>query len=108
MTFREFWNDNEITELFVAGTGCPAGLTYTHNVDTDVDEDYCDLGDLIDSLFPYGAVSAESDTWEFESAVWELEGDVTLGRWNWNGEGRISGMRGGDYHQIVLIADSAP
>lgn len=30
MTFLEFWNDNNVTEIFVAGNGCPGGQTLIH------------------------------------------------------------------------------
>ena len=43
------------------------------HVDTECEEDYCDLGEIVnESQFDF---------------IGELEGEVESGRWEWNGEG---------------------
>jgi len=71
MTFLEFWNDNDATTLWLVTVGIPAGLTLTHDTDTEDDEAYFDLG-----------------AWVSENE-WchELTGSVSDGRWRWDGEG---------------------
>ena len=52
----------------------PGGRTYKHDTISD-GEDYCDLGELIDS-----GLSPQS--------LFDLDGEVTdNGEWNWNGSG---------------------
>lgn len=93
MTFVEFWNNNDVTEIFVAGNGCPAGRTFTHDTDTEVDEDYCDLGELIREGGGLFSESVDID---------ELQGTVENGVWTWDGEGHATDVNCNDYHQIKL------
>ena len=81
VTLREFWNDNcdSIKSLFLVGTAQPSGIQYTANLDED-DEDYCDLGELIENL-GYN--------------LWEAEGEIDAeGDWAW--DGNLPGVR--DYN----------
>lgn len=71
MTFLEFWNNNDTSTLWIVTVGIPAGLTLTHDTETEDDDDYCDLGEWV----------SEND-W-----LNDLEGDVDGGQWAWNGNG---------------------
>lgn len=93
MTFLEFWNDNNVTEIFVAGNGCPGGQTFKHDTDTEIDEDYCDLGELIQEGGGLFSGGTELD---------ELHGEVVDGVWRWDGLGWAKDLNGNDYHQITM------
>ena len=73
MTFIEFMEANSIQTIWIATSGSPTGIELTHNVDTDCDEDYCDLGELLNE-----------DQFEFLN---NLNGEVVNGQWCWDGEG---------------------
>lgn len=72
MTFDRFWNNYDVTKLWIATVGMPTGVQLQHNVNTDC-EDYCDLGELI---------AEEQFYW-----IHELKGTIRGGKWRWNGEG---------------------
>lgn len=73
MTFNEFWANNDVKTIWLTSVGSPGGIELTHNVDTECEEDYCDLGEIVnESQFDF---------------IGELEGEVESGRWEWNGEG---------------------
>lgn len=71
MTFLEFWKNNNVESIFVNTTGGSSELF--HNVDTDCDEDYCDLFELVNEQ-------------QFDFLD-DLEGEVIDGDWQWDGEG---------------------
>ncbi len=96
-TLREFWNDNDCGTIFAVSTACPAGIEYHQNTETDVDEDFCDLNELIETgLF--------ACNYEESASAWNLTGIATDGRWVWDGKDRITDGSGNDYTQIVLLA----
>lgn len=73
MTFNEFWNNSDVKTIWLTSAGSPGGIELTHNVDTDCEEDYCDLGEIVnDPHFDF---------------IGDLEGEVENNRWEWNGEG---------------------
>ena len=90
-TLREFWNDSEVTSIFVAGTACPAGIEYSHNTDAEGD-DYCDLWELVGQLSPH-------------CDIWELNGRADGSSWSWDGNGSPRDIRGNSYTKIVARAD---
>ncbi len=96
MTALEFWNNNSVSEIFVAGNGCPGGQTFTHDTDTDNDEDYCDLTDVLYS----GLIRTQDgpDGWQ------DLNGTVADGVWTWDGDANARDSRGNNYQQIQFTA----
>lgn len=70
-TLRDFHNSiSGIVYLWICGTGCPTGHDYNHDIDTDDDDDYCNIVEVIDSL-----------------NLWELTGEIVDSRWEWDGNG---------------------
>lgn len=90
MTLRDFHNSlpSGVTHLWVCGAGCPGGQAYRHNTEADIDEDYCDIVDLIGSGLGHGD-------------FWELEGEADEDGWEWDGEGCPTDFNGNSYQQIV-------
>lgn len=75
MTFNDFWCRNEVNTIWLVGVGqgLQDGMEITNNTETDCDEDYCDLSELInESQFDF---------------LDDLEGEVIDDQWCWNGEG---------------------
>lgn len=71
-TLLEWNNKQPITYLWICGVGCPGGMEFRQNTETEDDEEYCDFAEM-DFLF---------------DQLWDLEGTVDEhGRWCWNGEG---------------------
>lgn len=70
-TLRDFHNSlpNGIQYLWLCGVGCPAGQDYNHDTDTDDDEEYCDVPELISQ---FDKDDNEGNT----SSLWNLEGEV--------------------------------
>ena len=97
MTLNDFFNSYNVIELFVVGTGRPAGQTL-------VEDDYCDLLDCLQS----GLIRADGDR-DYPSQDYfvgwkDLEGTVADGIWTWDGTGQAWDYRGNDYHKIQLTA----
>lgn len=78
----DYNNVTPVTYLWLCGVGCPTGQDYRHDVESD-GEDYCDLNQLINEL-----------------GLWELEGTVIDGRWEWNGEGNPTDQRGNTIYNV--------
>ena len=102
MTLLEYWNNNgnNVVSIFVAGNGCPAGQTYTQNLESDGD-DYCDMHDLLNS----GLTNVD----EYDnSRVWDCVGEVVEtqhgSEWRWNGLGGLTDLRGNDYSQLNVCS----
>lgn len=76
-TLREYWNENEVTQLFWASTGKPTGQHLELNLD-DEGEDYCDLNEVVDSMC-VDFETGESDWWEAQG---EIQPDNS---WEWDG-----------------------
>lgn len=69
-----------ITYLWICGVGCPTGIDYRHwdqPDDGSPAEDYCDVNDVIGEL-----------------NLWHLNGTVTNNRWEWDGVGSPTDLRG--------------
>lgn len=72
---------NPVTYLWICGVGCPAGQDFNHRPDDD--DDFCNVDEIIDDL-----------------GLWELEGEVVNGRWEWNGEGNPTDERGNTIYNV--------
>lgn len=78
-----------ITYLWICGVGCPAGIDYRdcdQEPDGSPDEDYCNIRDVIGEL-----------------DLWNLTGTVTDGRWEWDGNGEPTDLRGNTILNIKAI-----
>lgn len=78
-------NVKAVTYLWVCGVACPAGQDFNHDTESD-GEDYCDLTELIG-----------------EMGLWDLEGSVVDGRWEWNGKGNVRDERGNTIYNVKAI-----
>jgi len=101
MTLREYWNDHcdNVTSLFLAGNGCPAGQTYTQNLEEE-GEDYCDMHDLLET----GLCNVD----EYDrSRIWDCAGKMSEdgSEWRWDGLGGLTDFQGNDYHQFVVFSE---
>lgn len=90
MTMREFWNSSEVKALFAVSVGNPSGTEYRHDTDAD-GEDYCDLGDTI-----------ETGLFADPEAAWEAPGVASEGKWEWSGEGNLRDIKGNSYTRLSL------
>ena len=72
-TFDEFLQSNNVTSLWIK-TAADTGIELVHDVETDCDEDYCDLWELI-----------REPQFEWLS---DLQGEVVDGVWEWDGAGQ--------------------
>ena len=90
ISLLDYHNDvKPVTYLWIAGVGCPAGVDYRHwdqQPDGNPDEDYCDVNDVIGEL-----------------DLWNLQGTVNDGRWEWNGNGEPVDLRGNSILNIKAI-----
>lgn len=79
------WNNDEpISYLWICAVGCPAGLEFRHDTETDDDEAYCDFSEL-----------------DLLAKLWDLEGAIDdNGTWCWNGEGDVSDERGNTIYNV--------
>jgi len=104
-TLREFWNENNVTSVFVSGNGCPSGQTLIQNLE-DEGEDYCNLHEVIDNGLFGGDWDNDGAPVE-ESPAWKAVGEVSADgkEWRWNGLGGLTDNRGNDYHQVVLFCE---
>lgn len=83
ISLLDYNNDlNPVTYLWICGVGCPAGQEFTHDPEAE-GEDYCDVDAIIGEL-----------------DLWELEGEVVDGRWEWNGEGNPTDERGNTIYNV--------
>jgi len=102
-TFNDFWNDNDIYELFLAGFGFPGGQTLVDTTGDDMvdDEAYCDLADCLLA----GLIHTVHDGEDF-TGYGDLEGEVSDDgkSWSWNGKKKAWDVSGNDYYQIKLVA----
>ena len=48
-TFIEFFNNHDVVELYVYGIG--GTMTLTHDTETNCDEDYCNLSEILSEQF---------------------------------------------------------
>ena len=90
ISLLDYNNDvKPVTYLWIAGVGCPAGVDYRHwdqQPDGNPDEYYCDVNDVIGEL-----------------DLWNLQGTVNDGRWEWNGNGEPVDLRGNSILNIKAI-----
>lgn len=79
------WNNEDaISYLWICGVGCPAGLEFRHDTETEDDEAYCDFSEL-----------------DLLTKLWDLEGTIDEnGRWCWNGEGDVTDERGNTIYNV--------
>lgn len=75
-------NVKPVTNLWIAGVGYPAGKTFLHDPESD-GEDFCDVNEVIELL-----------------GLWNLEGTVVDGRWEWNGEGNPTDTKGNTIYNV--------
>lgn len=88
-TLGEFWNDKNVTSLWISGHAIAGGETYTQNLE-DEGEDYCDLHELIDS-----GLSIEP--------AWDLSGEVVEdGSWVWDGKADFRDVQGNSYYRMQV------
>lgn len=84
ISLRDWNNEQPITHLWICGVGCPAGIDYHHNTDTNDDEDYCDFSDLV-----------------VLEKLWDLNGTIDEhGRWVWDGRGDVRDLLGNTLYNI--------
>jgi len=105
MTLREFHNSllDGITRLWVCGVGCPGGQDFNHDIDTEDEDEYCDMVDLIgNSLgFLYMDVEdIEGCEHTITTSLWELEGEIEEGQWVWNGEDNPTDHKGNSFYNL--------
>lgn len=90
ISLLDYNNDvKPVTYLWIAGVGYPAGTDYRHwdqQPDGSPDEDYCDVNDVISEL-----------------DLWNLQGTVNDGRWEWDGNGEPADLRGNSILNIKAI-----
>ena len=88
ISLLDFWNNNEVSSLWINGSQNPIGITYVQNADED---DYCDLHEVIDNGLSI-------------SAGWNLQGNVVEnGSWVWDGEGDFCDPKGNSYHRMQVF-----
>jgi len=95
MTLQDYWNENDITSIFLVGVGCPGGLEITDTTGEEgvSDEDYCNLLDCLQE----GLIGGSPHYDDLEGTV-SKDGSV----WEWDGEGTPRDLRGNDYQRIQL------
>lgn len=90
ISLRDYNNDiKPITYLWTCGVGNPTGTDYRHwdqPADGSPDDDYCDVHDVITEL-----------------DLWALNGTVVNGRWDWDGIGEPTDLRGNSILNIKAI-----
>lgn len=91
-TLGEFWNDKNVTSLWISGHAIAGGKTYTQNLE-DEGEDYCDLHELIDN-----GLSIEP--------AWDLSGQVVEdGSWVWDGKADFRDVQGNSYFRMQVFTE---
>ena len=90
ISLNDFHNslDAGLSYFWFVSTACPAGQEYHLNLESDGD-DYCDLVDTIHNLSP--------------DDLFDLRGTVVNGRWEWNGNGEPSDIRGNSILNITAF-----
>jgi len=99
MTLREFNNESPITYLWLCGVGCPAGLDFNHDTETDDEEEYCDFAEL--DILNGCRDNVDEDGNCLQPGLWELEGEIDAeGRWCWDGDGDVLDERGNTIYNV--------
>lgn len=85
MTLREFSQDRPLSYLWFCGVGCPTGVDFNQDTDTEDEDEYCDLSDLY-----------------LMKTFLDLSGEVTVGLgWCWDGDGDVRDANDCSITQIV-------
>lgn len=86
-TFRDAHNDspNGFTYLWFTSVGSSTGLEFIHDTETDDDDAYCNLPELV-----------------YFDKFADLTGTVSeSGRWEWDGQGKPTDSRGNSILRII-------
>jgi len=97
VTALDFWNSNEVSEIFAAGIGNPGVFYFVQDLERE-GGDYGDLREVVETkLF-----SSDDETQDF----WKAQGEVSEDgkSWWWDGIPNLRDSKGNYYCSISLLA----
>ena len=99
VTALDFWNSNEVSEIFAAGIGNPGVFYFVQDLERE-GGDYGDLREVVETkLF-----SSDDETQDFWKSEGVVSGDGTS--WSWNGTPDLRDCNLNYYTTISLFASA--